>query len=44
MNLNALRAGFTGDDWELQQAFDDFFVRSAVDRAYQQLKGEMAEE
>lgn len=44
VNLDSLRAGFTGDDWELEQAFDDFFVRSAVDRAYQELKGEMAEE
>ena len=44
VDLTALRAGFAGDDWELQQAFDDFFVHSAVDRAYQELKGEMAEE
>jgi cyclase len=44
VNLDALRAPFAGDDWELQQAFDDFFVRPAVDRAYQEAKGEMAEE
>jgi hypothetical protein len=44
VHLDASRAGFTGDDWELQQAFDDFFVGSAVARAYQELKGEMAEE
>ena len=44
VNLETPRAGFTGNDWELEQAFDDFFVHSAVDRAYQELKGEMAEE
>ena len=44
VNLDSLRAGFTGDDPQLQQAFDAFFVASAVDRAYQELKGEMAEE
>ena len=44
VNLDALRAGFAGDDSDLQQAFDAFFVSSAVERAYQELKGEMAEE
>jgi cyclase len=44
VDLEALRAGFTGDDFGRQAAFDDFFVRSAVDRAYQEAKGEMAEE
>ena len=44
VNLDSLRAGFTGDDPELQEAFDAFFVSSAVDRAYQQLEGDMAEE
>ncbi len=44
VDLDALRAGFTGDDFARQAAFDDFFVRSAVDRAYQEAKGEMAEE
>jgi glyoxylase-like metal-dependent hydrolase (beta-lactamase superfamily II) len=44
VDLAALRGGFAGDDWELQQAFDDFFVRSAVDRAYQEATGRMAEE
>ncbi len=44
VNLEALRAGFAGDDFGRQTAFDDFFVRSAVDRAYQEAKGEMAEE
>ena len=44
VNLDALRAGFAGEDWELQTAFDDFFVRSAVDRAFQEATGAMAEE
>jgi glyoxylase-like metal-dependent hydrolase (beta-lactamase superfamily II) len=44
VNLDTLRAGFAGEDWELQQAFDDFFAGSAVSRAYQESKGEMAEE
>ena len=44
VNLDALRAGFAGDDPQLQQAFDAFFVSSAVERAYQELEGEMAEE
>ena len=44
VNLDALRAGFAGDDFGRQAAFDDFFVRAAVDRAYQEAKGEMAEE
>ena len=44
VNLDSQRAGFTGDNAELQQAFDNFFVSSAVARAYQEAKGEMAEE
>jgi glyoxylase-like metal-dependent hydrolase (beta-lactamase superfamily II) len=44
VDLGALRAGFAGDDFGRQAAFDDFFVRSAVDRAYQEARGEMAEE
>ena len=32
------------DSFELGAAFDDYFVRSAVDRAWQEAKGEMAEE
>jgi cyclase len=35
---------FAGDNFEQGAAFDDFFVRSAVDRGYQEAKGEMAEE
>jgi glyoxylase-like metal-dependent hydrolase (beta-lactamase superfamily II) len=35
---------FAGDSFEQGAAFDDFFVRSAVDRAYQEAKGKMAEE
>jgi len=44
VNLDAQRSVFAGDDKDLQQAFDNFFVSSAVPRAYQELKGEMAEE
>jgi len=44
VDLDALRAGFAGGDFGRQTAFDDFFARSAVDRAYQEAKGEMAEE
>ena len=42
--LSALRKTFAGDGFDRAAAFDDFFVRSAVDRAYQQAKGAMAEE
>jgi len=44
VDFGALRAGFAGDDFGRRAAFDDFFVHSAVDRAYQEAKGEMAEE
>ena len=44
VDLSALKKTFAGDDFERGAAFDDFFVRSAVDRAYQEAKGAMAEE
>ncbi len=44
VDLSALRESFAGDDFDRRTAFDDFFVRSAVDRAYQEAKGKMAEE
>ncbi len=44
VDLVAQKKIFAGDNFEQGAAFDDFFVRSAVDRAYQEAKGEMAEE
>ena len=44
VDLAALRKTFAGDRFDRGAAFDDFFVRSAVDRAYQEAKGVMAEE
>ena len=44
VDLSALRKTFAGDRFDRAAAFDDFFVRSAVDRTYQQAKGAMAEE
>jgi cyclase len=44
VDLSALKKGFAGDSFERGAAFDDFFVRSAVDRAYQEATGRMAEE
>ena len=44
MDLSAQKKLFAGDNFEQGAAFDDFFVRSAVDRAWQEAKGEMAEE
>ena len=35
---------FAGDDYAKRKAFRDFFVASAVERAYQEAKGEVAEE
>jgi cyclase len=34
VDLSSFRKGFAGDSFERGAAFDDFFVRSAVDRAY----------
>jgi len=44
VDLTALKKTFAGDRFDRGAAFDDFFVRSAVDRAYQEAKGAMAEE
>jgi len=44
VDLSAQKKLFGGDSFEQGAAFDDFFVRSAVDRAFQEAKGEMAEE
>ncbi len=44
VDLSALRKTFAGDRFDRAAAFDDFFARSAVDRAYQEAKGAMAEE
>jgi len=44
VDLSASKKSFAGDRFDRGAAFDDFFVRSAVDRAYQEAKGAMAEE
>ena len=44
VDLSAFRKSFAGDRFDRGAAFGDFFVRSAVDRAYQETKGAMAEE
>ncbi len=44
VDLSAQKKIFAGDSFEQGAAFDDFFVRSAVDRAFQEARGEMAEE
>jgi glyoxylase-like metal-dependent hydrolase (beta-lactamase superfamily II) len=44
VDLSAFRQRFAGADPGWQAAFDSFFVSSAVARAYQEAKGEMAEE
>jgi len=44
VDLSAQRKIFAGDRFDRGAAFDDFFVRSAVDRAYQEAMGAMAEE
>lgn len=44
VNLSAQKKAFAGDRFDRGAAFDDFFARSAVDRAYQEAKGTMAEE
>jgi glyoxylase-like metal-dependent hydrolase (beta-lactamase superfamily II) len=44
VDLSVLKKTFTGDRFDRSAAFDDFFVRSAVDRAYQEAKDAMAEE
>ncbi|HTR02939.1 MAG TPA: MBL fold metallo-hydrolase [Thermoanaerobaculia bacterium] len=44
VDLSTFRKAFAGESFERGAAFDDFFVRSAVDRAYQEAKGSLAEE
>lgn len=44
VDLSAERRLFAGDRFDRGAAFDDFFVRSIVDRAYQEAKGAMAQE
>jgi cyclase len=44
VHLERFEKEFTGDDFGRGKAFRDFFVLSAVERAYQETKGEMAEE
>jgi glyoxylase-like metal-dependent hydrolase (beta-lactamase superfamily II) len=44
VDLTTWRKTFAGDDPNRGFAFDDFFARSAVDRAWQEAKGAMAEE
>jgi glyoxylase-like metal-dependent hydrolase (beta-lactamase superfamily II) len=44
VDLSVMRKTFAGDRFDRVAAFDDFFVRSAVDRAYQEAKGAIAEE
>lgn len=44
VHLERFEKDFAGDDFARGKAFRDFFVLSAVERAYQEAKGEMAEE
>jgi len=44
VNLSSWRKAFAGDDVNRGFAFDDFFARSAIDRAWQEARGSMAEE
>ncbi len=44
VDLGSFRKEFAGENFARGAAFDDFFVRSAVERAYQEAKGAMAEE
>jgi glyoxylase-like metal-dependent hydrolase (beta-lactamase superfamily II) len=44
VRLEGFEKEFAGDDFGRGKAFRDFFVLSAVERAYQEAKGEMAEE
>ena len=44
VNLAEERKAFAGESFERRAAFDDFFARSAIERAYQEARGEMAEE
>ena len=44
VDLASFRKSFAGENFSRGAAFDDFFVRSAVERAYQEARGTMAEE
>jgi cyclase len=44
VNLDAYREGFAGDDYGRGRAFRDFFANDAITRAYQEAKGQVAEE
>ena len=44
VNLAEQKKAFAGASFERGAAFDDFFARSAIERAYQEARGEMAEE
>jgi cyclase len=44
VDLSDFRKDFAGESFERGAAFDDFFARSAVERAYQEAKGTIAEE
>ncbi len=44
VDLGAEKKGFAGESFARGAAFDDFFARSAIERAYQEARGEMKEE
>ena len=44
IDLSSWRKAFAGEDVNRGFAFDDFFARSAVDRAWQEARGSMAQE
>jgi cyclase len=44
VNLDAYKKGFAADDYGRGRAFRDFFANDAVTRAYQEAKGQVAEE
>ena len=44
VNLDAFKKSFAGDDYARGRAFRDFFAADAVGRAYQEAKGQVAEE
>ncbi|HEY7111628.1 MAG TPA: MBL fold metallo-hydrolase [Thermoanaerobaculia bacterium] len=44
VDVARFEAEFAGDDFARRKAFRDFFVSSAVERAYQEAKGELTEE
>jgi glyoxylase-like metal-dependent hydrolase (beta-lactamase superfamily II) len=44
VDLSSWRKAFAGDDLNRGFAFNDFFARSAVERAWQEARGSMAEE